>query len=131
MTFKKSLIASLLVGTIYAGSASAGMTCEYIHAGKSICEALTSNNQNLNSYQWSLSGSGSFSGGTSSPFASPICNMNTCDVQVIVTYPDGNTTTSSATIPSSTYYFMPPNGTGTGGTLPTGIPGCIGTHICN
>ena len=128
MKFNKSLITSLLIGTIYAGSVSAGITCEYIHGGRSICEALTSNSQNLNTYQWSMSGNGYISGNTNSPFASPICTANTCNVQVVVTYPNGNTTTSSQSVPSNTTYFMSPNNSG-GGTG-TADPGCIGTHIC-
>ena len=126
MKFKKSILTSLLLGSLYATSASAGMSCEYIHGGKSFCEAITTNSQMDNSYQWSISG-GSILGGTDGPMTSALCDQNSCNIQVLVTYPNGSNSTMSGYI-SSAPSGVPNNISGGGAT--GGGNSCIGTRVC-
>ena len=113
MKIKNTILTSLLFSSIYATSANAGVTCEYIHGGQSFCEALISNNVEENAYQWSITG-GTISGNTNLLTASPICYQNSCIVQVIITDRDGNSTTSSKNI-SNGPSGIPNNGPRGGG----------------
>ena len=62
MKFKKSLITSLLIGTIYAGSVSAGITCEALSPTSFACEEVSTNPQQTN-YAWTSTGALSITGG--------------------------------------------------------------------
>ena len=124
MKFKKTILTSLLVGSLYATSLSAAMSCEYISGGSSFCEAITDNAQVLNNYQWTISG-GSILGSNSGAMTNALCNQSSCNIQVLVTYPDGTNSTFSEYI-SNTPAGVPNNGGGANG----GGHSCLGHRVC-
>jgi hypothetical protein len=128
MKYKKSILASLLLGSLCATSANASLSCEYIGDGNSICEAIVSNPQE-NSYAWTTTGNASVSS-NGFAFASGHCSgggFPGCQIQVTVTYPNGSTSNWSSYLPAST----PGIGAGGGGGAWHGNgTSCLGTNIC-
>jgi len=124
MKLKKTILLSLLAGAVYASTASAALMCEYMNNGTSACEAITTNSQVLNTYNWSILGSGNLSGGGA--FRMATCYSGSCTVKVDVIYPNGSTSNWERTVPSSRPFYSPGGGGGAWGGNPGG---CTGTHI--
>ena len=126
MKLKKIILTSLALGSFYASSAVAGLTCEKVN-NNFFCEYT--NHQVGNSYSWTSTGNISVSSG-SGPFANASCTnyiMSTGSLNLTVHRSNGTTTNSSTSLSCSSPFPGGGSYSGPGNVCSNGIDFINGT----